>query len=115
VKSGFVTGTANLADYFFHQAEVINGACRQRCDVSYRPGARYQVLRTPLPSHTFDHHQEIRFSNVLVRKTASARKVAAYPIHWRSFRRERLMIILLRCGAAARLIGGIYAKKCHQR
>jgi len=103
----FVT-SANLADFYFLQAKLVSGP-HAGSDAMFfidqgMPGI--EVLRTPLFSHTFDHHhQEIRFSDVLV---PAANRIGAegdgmsFSHSW--FRRERIMIAARDCGAAARLI-----------
>ena len=103
----FVT-SANLADYFFIQAKLINGP-HAGSDAMFfldkdTPGI--EEIRVPLFSHTFDHHHpELRFNNVLI---PEANLIGAegdgmtFSHSW--FRRERLMIAARDCGAAARLI-----------
>ena len=103
----FVT-SANLADYFFIQAKLVNGPHAGNDAMFFldkdTPGI--EEIRVPLFSHTFDHHHpELRFSNVLV---PEANRIGAegdgmtFSHSW--FRRERLMIAARDCGAAARLI-----------
>lgn len=103
----FVT-SANLADYFFLQARLVNGP-HAGSDVMFfldkdTPGI--EEVRVPLFSHTFDHHHpELRFNDVLI---PAANRIGAegdgmtFSHSW--FRRERLMIAARDCGAAARLI-----------
>ena len=103
----FVT-SANLADYFFIQAKLVNGP-HAGSDAMFfldkdTPGI--EEIRVPLFSHTFDHHHpELRFNNVLI---PEANRIGAegdgmtFSHSW--FRRERLMIAARDCGAAARLI-----------
>jgi alkylation response protein AidB-like acyl-CoA dehydrogenase len=103
----FVT-SANLADYFFIQAKLVNGL-HAGSDAMFfldkdTPGI--EEIRAPLFSHTFDHHHpELRFNNVLI---PEANRIGAegdgmtFSHSW--FRRERLMIAARDCGAAARLI-----------
>jgi alkylation response protein AidB-like acyl-CoA dehydrogenase len=103
----FVT-SANLADFYFLQAKLTSGP-HAGSDAMFFidqdvPGI--EVLRTPLFSHTFDHHhQEIRFNDVMV---PAANRIGgegdgmSYSHSW--FRRERIMIAARDCGAAARLI-----------
>jgi len=103
----FVT-SANLADYLFLQAVLSDG-----------PDAGSEVLffvdkdtegvadiRTPLFSHTFDHHHpEMSFKDVFVPRENLIGEAGGgmdYTFAW--FRRERLMIAARCCGAAARLI-----------
>jgi alkylation response protein AidB-like acyl-CoA dehydrogenase len=103
----FVT-SANLADYFFLQAKLSNGPHAGSDALFFldKDTQGIEYIRTPLFSHTFDHHHpEIRFSDVRV----PARNLIgeegggmAYAHSW--FRRERLMIAARCCGAAARLI-----------
>jgi alkylation response protein AidB-like acyl-CoA dehydrogenase len=103
----FVT-SANLADFYFLQAKLVNGP-HAGSDAMFliddgAPGI--EVLRTPLFSHTFDHHhQEIRFKDVLVpveNRLGEEGGGMSYSHSW--FRRERLMIAARVCGAASRLI-----------
>lgn len=103
----FVT-SANLADYFFLQAKLVNGP-HAGSDAMFfldkdTPGIK--EIRVPLFSHTFDHHHpELRFENVVI---PEANRIGAegdgmtFSHSW--FRRERLMIAARDCGAAARLI-----------
>jgi len=103
----FVT-SANLADYFILQAKLKSGPHAGSDALFFvdmdSPGI--EVIRTPLFSHTFDHHHpEIGFRDVRV---PVANLIGAegggmgYAHSW--FRRERLMIAARNCGAAARLI-----------
>jgi alkylation response protein AidB-like acyl-CoA dehydrogenase len=103
----FVT-SANLADYFFLQAKLVNGP-HGGSDAMFfidkgTPGI--EELRVPAFSHTFDHHHpELRFSNVLVpveNRIGDEGDGMSFSHSW--FRRERLMIAARDCGAAARLI-----------
>jgi alkylation response protein AidB-like acyl-CoA dehydrogenase len=103
----FVT-SANLADYFFLQAKLSNGP-HAGSDAMFfidKGTDGIEELRTPLFSHTFDHHhQELRFNNVLVpveNRIGQEGDGMSYSHSW--FRRERLMIAARDCGAAARLI-----------
>ncbi len=103
----FVT-SANLANYMFVQAKLSSGP-HAGSDAMFfvdsdTPGITFK--RTPLFSHTFDHHHpEVVFDNVRV---PAANRVGeegggmSYAHSW--FRRERLMIAARNCGAAARLI-----------
>jgi acyl-CoA dehydrogenase len=103
----FVT-SANLADYFFLQAKLVNGP-HAGSDAMFfldKSTAGIEEIRVPLFSHTFDHHHpELRFNNVLV---PAANLIGdegdgmSFSHSW--FRRERLMIAARDCGAAARLI-----------
>ena len=103
----FVT-SANHADYFFVQAKLANGP-HAGSDAMFfmdkdSPGVEF--TRTPLFSHTFDHHHaEIRFNDVRVPVANLVGEEGggmAYSHSW--FRRERLMIAARCCGASARLI-----------
>ena len=103
----FVT-SANLADYFFLQARLTTGP-HAGSDAMFfvdkgTPGI--EEIRTPLFSHTFDHHHpELRFNNVLVpveNRIGDEGDGMSFSHSW--FRRERLMIAARDCGAAARLI-----------
>jgi alkylation response protein AidB-like acyl-CoA dehydrogenase len=103
----FVT-SANHADYMFLQAKLDSGP-HAGSDAMFlvdsnSPGISYS--RTPLFSHTFDHHHpEIIFENVRVpseNRIGEEGGGMAYAHSW--FRRERLMIAARSCGAAARLI-----------
>jgi alkylation response protein AidB-like acyl-CoA dehydrogenase len=104
----FVT-SANLADYFFLQARLVNGP-HAGSDAMFfvdknTPGIG--EIRVPAFSHTFDHHHpEIRFEDVLVpleNRIGDEGDGMKFSHSW--FRRERLMIAARDCGAAARLIG----------
>jgi alkylation response protein AidB-like acyl-CoA dehydrogenase len=100
--------SANLADYFFLQARISNGPNEGSEALFFvdkdSPGIEF--VRTPLFSHTFDHHHpEISFNDVRVPAAnliGSEEGGMAYTHSW--FRRERLMIAARNCGAAARLI-----------
>ncbi len=103
----FVT-SANLADYMFLQAKLSLGP-HAGSDVLFfvdkdSPGIEF--VRTPLFSHTFDHHHpEVVFKDVrvpAVNRIGEEGAGMAYAHSW--FRRERLMIAARNCGAAARLI-----------
>jgi alkylation response protein AidB-like acyl-CoA dehydrogenase len=103
----FVT-SANLADYFFLQAKLVNGP-HAGSDAMFFvdkdiPGI--EEIRVPVFSHTFDHHHpELRFNNVLVpmeNRIGDEGDGMSFSHSW--FRRERLMIAARDCGAAARLI-----------
>ncbi len=103
----FVT-SANLADYCFLQARLINGP-HAGSDAMFfvdKNTAGIEELRVPLFSHTFDHHHpEMRFNNVLVpveNRIGEEGDGMSFTHSW--FRRERLMIAARDCGAAARLI-----------
>ena len=103
----FVT-SANLADFLFLQAKLVNGP-HAGSDAMFlvdkdTPGI--EEIRTPLFSHTFDHHHpELRFTDVVVPEDNLIGEEGGgmgYTHSW--FRRERLMIAARDCGAAARLI-----------
>jgi acyl-CoA dehydrogenase len=103
----FVT-SANLADYLFLQARLINGP-HAGSDAMFfvdKNTAGIEEIRVPLFSHTFDHHHpELRFNNVLVpveNRIGEEGDGMSFTHSW--FRRERLMIAARDCGAAARLI-----------
>jgi len=103
----FVT-SANLADFLFLQAKLVNGP-HAGSDAMFlvdkdTPGI--EEIRTPLFSHTFDHHHpELRFTDVVVPEDNLIGEEGGgmgYTPGW--FRRERLMIAARDRGAAARLI-----------
>ena len=103
----FVT-SANLADYFFLQAKLVNGP-HAGSDAMFfvdKSTAGIEEIRVPLFSHTFDHHHpELRFEDVLVpveNRIGDEGDGMSFSHSW--FRRERLMIAARDCGAAARLI-----------
>lgn len=100
--------SANLADYMFVQARL-DGGPNDGSDVLMfvdidSPGVSFR--RTPLFSHTFDHHHpEVLLENVRVPVANLIGEEGAgmdYAHSW--FRRERLMIAARNCGAMARLI-----------
>jgi alkylation response protein AidB-like acyl-CoA dehydrogenase len=103
----FVT-SANLADFLFLQAKLVNGPHAGQDAMFFvdkdTPGIG--EIRTPLFSHTFDHHHpELRFTDVRVPAENLIGEEGGgmgYTHSW--FRRERLMIAARDCGAAARLI-----------
>lgn len=103
----FVT-SANHADYFFVQAKLASGphAGSDALFFMDKDSEGVEFIRTPLFSHTFDHHHsEIRFNDVQVPVANLIGEEGggmAYSHSW--FRRERLMIAARNCGAAARLI-----------
>jgi alkylation response protein AidB-like acyl-CoA dehydrogenase len=103
----FVT-TANHADFLFLQAQLTDGphAGSEALFLVDKDTPGIEEVRTPLFSHTFDHHHpELRFRDVDV---PAANRLGGegggmdYTHSW--FRRERLMIAARDCGAAARLI-----------
>ena len=100
--------SANHADYFFLQARLTDGS-GAASDAMFlldadTPGI--ETVRTPLFSHTFDHHHPtLRFNDVIVpaeNLIGAEGDGMAFTHSW--FRRERLMIAARDCGAAARLI-----------
>jgi len=103
----FVT-SANLADYFFLQAKLTEGkhAGTDALFLVDKKTPGIEEIRTPLFSHTFDHHHpEIRFTDALVpagNLIGDEGGGMAYSQSW--FRRERLMIAARCCGAMGRLI-----------
>ena len=103
----FVT-SANLADYFFLQAKLLNGP-HAGSDAMFfvdKDSPGIEEIRVPAFSHTFDHHHpELRFTDVQVpaeNRIGEEGDGMSYSRSW--FRRERLMIAARDCGAAARLI-----------
>ena len=103
----FVT-SANLADYLFLQAVISDGphAGSEALFFLDKNSEGIEEIRTPLFSHTFDHHHpEMSFNDVFVPQENLVGQEGAgmdYTYAW--FRRERLMIAARSCGAAARLI-----------
>ena len=103
----FVT-SANLADYLFLQAVLSDGphAGNEVLFLVDKDSDGIDEIRTPLFSHTFNHHHpEMTFSDVFVpteNLVGEAGGGMDYTFAW--FRRERLMIAARCCGAAARLI-----------
>jgi acyl-CoA dehydrogenase len=103
----FVT-SANLADYLFLQAVLSDGP-HAGSEVLFfldKDTEGIEEIRTPLFSHTFDHHHpEMSFKDVFIPQENLIGEVGGgmdYTFAW--FRRERLMIAARCCGAAARLI-----------
>jgi len=103
----FVT-SANHADYLFLQA-VLNDGSHAGCEVLFfldKDTRGIEEIRTPLFSHTFDHHHpEMSFKDVFIPRENLIGEAGGgmdYTYAW--FRRERLMIAARCCGAAARLI-----------
>jgi alkylation response protein AidB-like acyl-CoA dehydrogenase len=103
----FVT-SFNHADFMFVQAKLTDGP-HAGSDALFlvdvdSPGI--EVIRTPLFSHTFDHHHpELRFTGLRVpeaNRLGDEGSGMKYSFEW--FRRERLMIAARNCGAMARLI-----------
>ena len=103
----FVT-SANHADYLFLQAKLTSGQHAGSDSMFFvdKDSQGIEEIRTPLFSHTFDHHHpELRFNNVLVpvsNRIGEEGDGMSFTHSW--FRRERLMISARDCGAAARLI-----------
>ncbi len=105
--------TANHADYLFVQARLADGPHAGSDSMflvdSDTPGI--EEVRTPLFSHTFDHHHPIlRFDGVFVpekNRLGAEGGGMAYSHSW--FRRERLMIAARCCGAMARMISEVTA------
>jgi alkylation response protein AidB-like acyl-CoA dehydrogenase len=103
----FVT-TANHADFLFLQAKLTDGphAGSEALFLVDKDTPGIEEVRTPLFSHTFDHHHpELRFRDVDVpaaNRLGDEGGGMDYTHSW--FRRERLMIAARDCGAAARLI-----------
>lgn len=103
----FVT-SANLADYLFLQAVLKDGphAGSEALFFLDKNTDGIEEIRTPLFSHTFDHHHpEMLFKDVFIPQENMIGEAGAgmdYTYAW--FRRERLMIAARCCGAASRLI-----------
>lgn len=103
----FVT-SANLADFLFLQAVLTDGphAGNEVLFLIDKDSEGIEEIRTPLFSHTFDHHHpEMLFRDVFVPSENLVGKPGGgmdYTFAW--FRRERLMIAARCCGASARLI-----------
>ena len=103
----FVT-SANLADFMFLQAKLVDGPHAGQDAMFFvdKDAPGIEEIRSPLFSHTFDHHHpEIRFNDVPVPAANLIGEEGggmSYTHSW--FRRERLMIAARACGAAARLI-----------
>jgi len=100
--------SANHADYFFLQAKLADGPHAGH-DVMFlldKDTEGVGEVRTPLFSHTFDHHHPIlRFEQVFVpeeNRLGPEGDGMSYSHSW--FRRERLMIAARCCGAMARMI-----------
>ncbi len=103
----FVT-SANLADFLVVQARLSSGPHAGSDALFFvdKDSPGIEVIRTPLFSHTFDHHHpEMRFSEVFVpaaNRIGEEGEGMRFTHSW--FRRERLMIAARDCGASARLI-----------
>lgn len=103
----FVT-SANHADYFFLQAKLASGphAGHDAMFLLDKDTPGIEEVRSPLFSHTFDHHHPtLRFNGVFVpeaNRLGAEGDGMSYSHSW--FRRERLMIAARCCGAMARLI-----------
>jgi acyl-CoA dehydrogenase len=103
----FVT-SANLADYLFLQAVVSDGP-HAGCEALFfldKDTKGIEEIRTPLFSHTFDHHHpEMSFKDVFIpRENLVGQEGGGMDYTYAWFRRERMMIAARSCGAAARLI-----------
>ena len=100
--------SANHADYCFLQAKLSDGphAGTDALFLVDLNTSGIETLRTPLFSHTFDHHHPVlKFTDVIVpveNRIGEEGGGMTYSHSW--FRRERLMIAARDCGAAARLI-----------
>jgi len=100
--------SANHADYFFIQARLAEGphAGHDAMFLLDKDTPGIEEVRTPLFSHTFDHHHPtLRFSQVFVpeeNRLGPEGDGMSYSHSW--FRRERLMIAARCCGAMARMI-----------
>jgi alkylation response protein AidB-like acyl-CoA dehydrogenase len=99
--------SANHADYLFLQTRLASGPHAGQ-DVMFlldKDSAGIEEVRTPLFSHTFDHHHPIlRFRDVFVaeeNRLGPEGDGMSYSHSW--FRRERLMIAARCCGAMARM------------
>ena len=103
----FVT-SANLADYLFLQAVIDEGphAGSEALFFLDKETEGIEDIRTPLFSHTFDHHHpEMSFKDVFVpQENLLGQEGGGMDYTYAWFRRERLMIAARSCGAAARLI-----------
>ena len=103
----FVT-SANLADYLFLQAVVSDGPNTGSEALFFldKDSAGVKEIRTPLFSHTFDHHHpEMSFEDVFIpAENLIGREGGGMDYTYAWFRRERLMIAARCCGASARLI-----------
>jgi len=103
--------SANLADYFFLQAKLADGphAGQDAMFLLDKDTPGIEEVRTPLFSHTFDHHHPIlRFKHVFVpeeNRLGAEGDGMSFSHSW--FRRERLMIAARCCGAMARMIGEV--------
>jgi len=100
--------SANHADYFFLQARLADGphAGHDAMFLLDKDTEGVEEVRTPLFSHTFDHHHPIlRFNQVFVpeeNRLGPEGDGMSYSHSW--FRRERLMIAARCCGAMARML-----------
>jgi alkylation response protein AidB-like acyl-CoA dehydrogenase len=100
--------SANHADYYFLQAQLTSGdhAGSDALFFIDKDSDGIEEIRTPLFSHTFDHHHPtLRFNNTFVPRAnliGSEGDGMGFSHSW--FRRERLMIAARCCGAGARLI-----------
>jgi len=100
--------SANHADYFFLQAKLADGphAGHDAMFLLDKDTPGIEEVRTPLFSHTFDHHHPtLRFKQVFVpeeNRLGPEGDGMSYSHSW--FRRERLMIAARCCGAMTRMI-----------
>ncbi|MGF7158957.1 alkylation response protein AidB-like acyl-CoA dehydrogenase [Rhodoligotrophos appendicifer] len=100
--------SGNKADFFIFQGKVVGGENDGGHALFFveadLPGI--ELVRTPLYTHTYDHHHPIyRFEDVVVpadNLIGEEGDGMAFTHGW--FRRERLMIAARCCGAAARLL-----------
>jgi acyl-CoA dehydrogenase len=105
--------SANHADYFFLQAKLADGphAGHDAMFLLDKDSSGIEEVRTPLFSHTFDHHHlTLRFNHVFVpeaNRLGPEGDGMSYSHSW--FRRERLMIAARCCGAMARMIEEVTA------
>lgn len=97
--------SANLADFFWFQAEV-GGEGEDALFLVDQGTNGIDMIASPLFSHTYAaHHPTYRYTSVRVPAVSRVGKPGDgmdYTKSW--FRRERLMIAARCCGAAARLI-----------
>jgi alkylation response protein AidB-like acyl-CoA dehydrogenase len=98
----------NHADYLIVQAKLTEGTHAGEDVLLFvdADSEGLEVVRTPLFSHTFDHHHpELRFDGVFVPEDnliGAEGGGMGWAHAW--FRRERLMIAARNCGAMARLV-----------
>lgn len=100
--------SANHADYLFIQAKLTEGPHAGHDAMFFldMETSGIEEVRTPLFSHTFDHHHPtLKFRQVFVpaeNRLGQEGGGMAFSHSW--FRRERLMIAARCCGAMARMI-----------